>query len=165
MHVPAAAAACHARAHRYSGERASAHNAYLQASGAEKRPNLHVTSGAHVTRVNLEGGEGDVCASGVQYIAADGEVRSAQLSPGGEVLLAAGAVQSPQILMLSGVGPRGHLESVGVEVRKDLPGLGEGLQDHPVTDARLERTRMYMPMYMHMAHVHAHGTCTCTWHM
>ena len=111
-----------------NGERCSAYNAYLQ--GAERRPNLRVASGAHVTRVSLEGGQRDLCASGVEYSDASGDTK-ASLAAGGEVLLCAGAVQSPQILMLSGIGPKGHLESVGVESRLDLPGVGEGLQDHP----------------------------------
>jgi choline dehydrogenase-like flavoprotein len=47
-----------------------------------------------------------------------------------EVILSAGAVGSPQILLLSGIGPKKHLESVGVNVVEDLPGVGENLQDH-----------------------------------
>jgi len=115
-----------------NGERCSAHNAYLQGAGALKRPNLTVRQGAHVTRVRLEGGEAELCASGVEYTdGAGGAPTAAQLAPGGEVLLCAGAVQSPQVLMLSGVGPRAELEALGIEVRKELPGVGGGLQDHP----------------------------------
>ena len=50
---------------------------------------------------------------------------------GGEIILAGGAINSPQLLMLSGVGPREHLESVGVPARHHLPGVGENLRDHP----------------------------------
>ena len=114
-----------------NGERCSAHNAYLQNSDAMRRPNLRVCSGAHVTKVHLEGAEADLCASGVAYVDDKAEACRAQLAAGGEVLLCAGAVQSPQILMLSGVGPRAHLEELGIDVRKDVPGVGDGLQDHP----------------------------------
>lgn len=61
----------------------------------------------------------------------DGEERSATLAPGGEVLLCAGAVGSPQILMLSGVGPEAHLADLGIPVVQHMEGVGEGLQDHP----------------------------------
>jgi len=112
-----------------NGERCSAANAYLE--GTEDRVNLCVRTDAHVTRVALEGTGDDVCASGVEYVRADGEKACAQLAAGGEVILSAGAVQSPQLLMLSGIGPRGHLEEVGIQVRKELEGIGRGLQDHP----------------------------------
>lgn len=116
-----------------NGERCSTANAYLEGrDGALKRPNLNVQCGAHVTKVVLDGDDADMCACAVEYqVGAGGDVKLASLASGGEVLLAAGAVQSPQILMLSGVGPREHLEEHGIEVRKDLPGVGEGLQDHP----------------------------------
>ena len=102
-------------------------------------------SGAHVTKLALEGGEASLCASGVEYMDSTGAPAKAQLAPGGEVLLCCGAVQSPQILMLSGVGPRSHLEEMGIEVRKELGGVGEGLQDHPV-----RQTPMCMCMCMCM---------------
>jgi len=116
-----------------NGERCSAWNAYMTNSGAKKRGNLKVTTGVHVTKVSLEGSDEahNLCASGVEYVDASGNPACAQLNAGGEVLMAAGAVQSPQILMLSGLGPKAHLESVGVEVKKDMAGVGEGLQDHP----------------------------------
>ena len=95
-----------------NGERCSAYNAYLQGA---RRPNLRVATGAHVTRVSLEGGQRDLCASGVEYTDASGPTK-AGLAAGGEVLLCAGAVQSPQILMLSGIGAR-----PGPEIARDQP--------------------------------------------
>jgi len=107
------------------GERVSAATAYLRE--AVRRPNLCVRTHAHVTNVNID----HAAATGVTYLTADGATGVAQLATGGEVLLCAGAIQSPQLLMLSGVGPRGHLEEQGIEVVKELNGVGEGLQDHP----------------------------------
>jgi len=115
-----------------NGERVST-TEFLKA--AADRPNLEVRTGAHVTRLNLEGdGDGgEPAATGVSYLAGGegGEPVVARLAPRGEVLLAAGAVQSPQILMLSGVGSRAQLEEHGIPVRAELEGVGEGLQDHP----------------------------------
>ncbi|KQT08102.1 GMC family oxidoreductase [Ramlibacter sp. Leaf400] len=87
------------------------------------RPNLTVLTGVHVTRVLIERG----VARGVEWLA-QGRTRRAQAD--GEVLLAAGALQSPQVLQLSGVGPAGLLAAHGVEVKADSPEVGENLQDH-----------------------------------
>ena len=79
-----------------SGERCSAANAYLE--GTESRENLCVKTAVHVTRVLLEGAGDDVCASGVEYMDADGERKTVHLAPGGEVLMCAGAVQVRLVL-------------------------------------------------------------------
>jgi choline dehydrogenase-like flavoprotein len=65
-------------------------------------------------------------ASGVKYR----HKRSSRFAEAGRVILSGGAINSPQLLMLSGIGPGQHLQSVGIEVRQDLPGVGENLQDH-----------------------------------
>jgi choline dehydrogenase len=103
------------------GWRCSSAVAYLRP--AEKRPNLAIETGAHATRVLFDG----VRASGVRYRsgAAAREVRAAQA-----VILAAGALQSPQLLQLSGIGPAALLARHGIPVVKDLPGVGANLQDH-----------------------------------
>jgi len=88
------------------------------------RPNLTVRTHALTTRVLVEGGR----AVGVEYRTAG---RTSRAYADGEVLLAGGAVNSPQLLMLSGIGPAPHLREVGVDVVHDLPGVGQGLQDHP----------------------------------
>ena len=67
-------------------------------------------------------------AVGVEY-AQDGADRAVRTD--GEVLLAAGAFVSPQVLMLSGIGPADHLRRLGIDVVVDLPGVGSNLQDHP----------------------------------
>jgi choline dehydrogenase len=105
-----------------NGERHSAATAYLRP--ALVRPNLTVESHALVTRVLVREGR----AVGVTYVR-DGIVREARASR--EVLLCAGTIGSPQLLMLSGIGPAEHLGSLGVPVVRDLPGVGGNLQDHP----------------------------------
>jgi choline dehydrogenase len=104
-----------------NGWRSSSATAYLRR--AERRPNLKVETEAHATRVLFDGER----AIGVRYRqgGAEREARAAR-----EVILSAGALQSPQLLQLSGVGPARLLQSFGIPVVKDLPGVGENLQDH-----------------------------------
>ena len=106
------------------GRRWSANDAFL--SPARKRPNLTVVTGADVLRIELDGTR----ATGVRY--RKGRRRSEQVaSAAREVIVSAGAIASPQILMLSGIGPGDHLREMGVEVELDLPAVGGNLQDHP----------------------------------
>jgi choline dehydrogenase-like flavoprotein len=84
-----------------------------------------VRTGALSTRVVVEGGR----AVGVEY-RRGGQLRTARATR--EVVLSGGAINSPQLLMLSGIGPADHLREVGVDVVHDLPGVGQGLQDHPL---------------------------------
>ena len=113
------------------GKRSSTYHAFLEGD-VEQRPNLEVITGAHVTRVILEGGDGDgggdLRATGVEYRTADGETTVASAAK--EVILSAGAVGSPHILLLSGVGPRAELEAAGVPCRIDAPDVGKHLKDH-----------------------------------
>ena len=104
------------------GERWSASAAYLRPI-LGKRPNLAVELGARTTRILIEQGR----AVGVEFLQ-DGATR--QLRAEREVLLAAGAVQSPHILQLSGVGDPDRLKEAGVAVIHALKGVGENLQDH-----------------------------------
>ncbi|HEY1274928.1 MAG TPA: choline dehydrogenase [Thermoleophilaceae bacterium] len=101
----------------HDGRRVSAARAYLHP--VWHRPNLEVECGRLVTRVLIEGGR----ATGV-------EVDGARTVRAGEVILCGGAINSPQLLQLSGVGNAGELERVGVPPLHDLPGVGENLQDH-----------------------------------
>jgi len=105
-----------------NGERHSAAGAYLRP--VLHRPNLTVESHARVTRVRLEGPR----AAGVLYVK-QGQTHEVRVRR--EVILCAGTVGSPQLLMLSGIGPARHLESLGIPVVADLAGVGENLQDHP----------------------------------
>jgi choline dehydrogenase-like flavoprotein len=104
-----------------NGERCSAAKAYL--TPVLNRPNLQVITDAHATRVLFEGAR----ATGVEY-RSGGQLHTAMASA--EVLLCAGALQSPQLLMLSGIGPGAHLQQHGISVRHDLPGVGANLHDH-----------------------------------
>jgi choline dehydrogenase-like flavoprotein len=104
-----------------NGERFSAAKAYLRPNLA--RPNLHVVTGAHTTRIVLQGKR----ATGVEYMQG-GELK--RIDANKEVLLCAGAIQSPQILMLSGIGPKAHLQATGIPTLHDLPGVGRNFHDH-----------------------------------
>jgi choline dehydrogenase-like flavoprotein len=104
------------------GTRFSAYDAYLKA--AMRRSNLEVVIEAHATRVVLEGGR----ATGVSV--RRGDVQKVLAAHG--VVLAAGAFGSPQLLMLSGVGPAATLAGLGIPVHYDAPEVGANLQDHPV---------------------------------
>ena len=103
------------------GRRCSAAAAYL--APVLGRSNLGVVTGAHVEKVVIDGKR----AVGVQYHDGDREVT---LGANREVLLSAGALQSPQLLMLSGIGAADHLKEHGIEIVHDSPGVGENLQDH-----------------------------------
>lgn len=100
--------------------RASAAAAFLRP--ALQRPNLTLVTRAQVTRVLFEGDR----AVGVEWA----EGRERRTAHAARVILAAGALQSPQLLMLSGIGPAGHLKDAGIAPLADLPGVGENLQDH-----------------------------------
>jgi choline dehydrogenase len=103
------------------GKRWSTASAYLKP--ALSRPNLTVVTDAYTNRVIVEGGR----ARAVEYRKGS-EVVKAEASR--EVILCGGAVNSPQILLLSGIGPADELRQAGVTVTHDLPGVGKNLQDH-----------------------------------
>jgi choline dehydrogenase len=108
------------------GKRASTYHAFLEA--AEARANLTILSGVQVMRVLLEGTPKGAVAVGVEYRDAEGRVGSVHASK--EVILSAGAVGSPQLLLVSGIGPKAELEAVGVKCRVDSPHVGKHLKDH-----------------------------------
>jgi choline dehydrogenase len=101
----------------HHGRRISASRAYLYPA-LRRRPNLHVRCRAFVDRVVFEGGRAVGVAVGGTTIRAN------------EVILCGGAINSPQLLQLSGVGDASELEALGIDVVEDLPAVGENLQDH-----------------------------------
>ena len=106
-----------------NGARWSAADGYLQP--ARERSNLTVLTGAHATRVLMEGKR----AVGVAFLRG-GVAEEARADR--EVILAGGTVNSPQLLMLSGIGPASELKAAGISPMHDLPGVGKNLQDHPM---------------------------------
>jgi choline dehydrogenase len=108
----------------HGGRRWSTADAYLRP--VLHRPNLTIRTGAHVTRILFDGTR----AVGVEYLR-DGAAEIARAES--EVLLSGGSINSPQLLMLSGVGPADQLRSHGISVLADLSGVGRNLHDHTFT--------------------------------
>jgi len=94
------------------------------------RPNFELWTGAQVQRLNFQReGDGQLRCSGAEVRTPHG-LETVKLNPGGELLLAAGAIGSPQILQLSGLGPAALLQRHGIAVQQALEGVGANLQDH-----------------------------------
>lgn len=106
------------------GARWSTYHGYLKP--AMGRPNLTVTTGALASKIELSGEH----ATGVTF-RQGGATHTAHARR--EVLLSGGAINSPQLLMLSGIGPKAHLAEHGITAKVELSGVGEGMQDHPYT--------------------------------
>ena len=104
-----------------NGRRSSTAVAYIDP--ARKRKNLTVTTGARVTRILIEKSR----AVGVEYVR-NGRLHT--IRAGREVIVSAGAINSPKLLMLSGIGPAEQLRQHGLDIHCDLPGVGQNLQDH-----------------------------------
>ena len=117
------------------GTRASSSVSYLHP--IRNRENLHVLTGHQVMQVLFDE---DQRATGVEYIDNSFD-RSSIMNARREVILSAGAIDSPKLLMLSGIGPADHLREVGIEVRVDSPGVGSNLQDHPEAVISWESTQ------------------------
>ncbi|MEU1618978.1 GMC family oxidoreductase N-terminal domain-containing protein [Streptomyces sp. NPDC005722] len=120
------------------GVRQDAATAYLRP--VLHRPGLHVVTGALAHRVLLAGGR----CTGVEYTV-DGQPRTARCSPSGQVVLTAGAVGTPHVLMLSGIGPRNHLRHWGIPTAVHLPGVGSHLLDHVLSGIVVRSPRPVPP--------------------
>ncbi|KAI0382819.1 oxidoreductase [Hypomontagnella monticulosa] len=117
-----------------SRERSQAANRYYDP--IKHRENIHVLSGATVEKILFK--ERSAEAIGLQY---HHNSITKSVTARKEVIIAAGALQSPKILELSGIGNRNILAQHGIDVVKDLPGVGEGLQDHLVVDLGFEAAK------------------------
>jgi choline dehydrogenase len=104
------------------GRRCSTSVAFLHP--AMNRPNLTIQTNAQATRLLFD----NLRVSGVAYIQEGGDPQ--QVNVGREVILCGGAINSPQLLLLSGIGRADHLQAMGIPVLVDLPGVGQNLQDH-----------------------------------
>src|SRR6185436_10386391 len=107
-----------------NGRRVSAARGYLHP--AMSRSNLTVRTNAHATGLMLEGKR----AVGVRYLKGGRGGSPVEVRANREVILAGGAVNSPQLLQISGIGPAALLKSLGIEIRHELAGVGENLRDH-----------------------------------
>jgi choline dehydrogenase-like flavoprotein len=105
----------------FNGERGSTSATYLAAVRQDDK--LGIRTGVEVTRLVVENGR----AVGVDFIEG-GQVQRARCAR--DVLVCAGALSSPKLLMLSGIGPGAHLQSLGIPVQRDSPGVGQNYQDH-----------------------------------
>jgi choline dehydrogenase len=117
---------------RKDGERHSTADAWLKPAWTRK--NLQVKTEAHVTRLLFAGPR----AVGVEYIH-DNQTKQALAEK--EVILCGGAINSPQLLLCSGIGPADHLRQFDIPLVVDLPGVGQNLQDHPLTVMRYLTTK------------------------
>lgn len=120
-----------------NGERCSTAKAYVTPHLA--RPNLTVVTKAHVTKINMDSD----AAQSVSFLR---DNQPNEVIADKEIILCAGAFGSPQILMLSGIGPAGHLRELGIEVKANLPGVGSNLRDH-VTAVPSYRTPSHKGTY------------------
>ena len=116
------------------GVRSSASVSYLHP--VLDRPNLDVRTRLRAKRLLFEGAR----CTGVEYLTED-LVRSASVRARREVVVSCGAIETPKLLMLSGIGPAEHLREVGVEVLLDAPGVGQNLRDHPEAVVQWEAAR------------------------
>ncbi|WP_296677642.1 GMC family oxidoreductase [Novosphingobium sp.] len=122
------------------GKRSSTFHAYLE-DAAELRPNLTIITDALVTRIVLDNA---LAATGAEYRDIAGKTHIVLATR--EVILSAGAVGSPHLLMLSGIGPRRELEEAGVPCRLDQPHVGKHLKDHLLTGMIFEAEKIGTPL-------------------
>ncbi|EGX97045.1 choline oxidase (CodA), putative [Cordyceps militaris CM01] len=123
------------------GKRSSASVAYIHPilRGDERRPNLTILTETWVSKVHVE----NDTATGVDIAFKSGQKMT--LRPRKEIILSGGAVDTPKLMLHSGLGPRDQLQSLGIRVVKDIPGVGENLIDHPETIIMWELSKPVPP--------------------
>lgn len=114
-----------------NGVRQSANEAFIRPI-REKRPNLFVKTNSRVTKIMID--PKTKRTTGVEFVENDSRTNIQKLYAKKEVILSAGAIDSPRLLMLSGIGPKKELKELGIQIIKDLP-VGENLQEHVATSA------------------------------
>ncbi|KAL5492912.1 hypothetical protein ACEPAI_4360 [Sanghuangporus weigelae] len=128
------------------GMRTTTETAYFSAD-VLARPNLTIVAHAQATKILFDTSDGKKRAVGVEFARSNGSPRY-RVKARKEVILSAGAVHSPQILMISGVGPATHLKDKSIPVVHDLPGVGQHLMDHPVVLTHFQLKRGESLMYL-----------------
>lgn len=129
-------------------ERCSSEAAYLTPAVLQRK-NLKVATYAQVTRVLIDTVDGEKRAVGVEWCnQKGGSIKLWRAKARKEVVLSAGAVHTPHILLLSGIGPAKHLESFSIPVQLDLPGVGQHLMDHPTVNARFRCKKGHSMNYL-----------------
>ncbi|KAJ8507737.1 hypothetical protein ONZ45_g9927 [Pleurotus djamor] len=113
-----------------SSRRVSTRDAFLPKETVQGRPNLVICVETIVTRLKVDTIDGELRAIGVYYEDRGQSPRTFYIQTSKEIILCAGAVATPQLLMLSGIGPAAHLSEFGIKVVKDMPGVGSYLKDH-----------------------------------
>jgi choline dehydrogenase len=126
-----------------NGKRHSANEAYIETI-AGKRKNFTLSTGAYATRLLFEGHR---CV-GVEYVQ-DGQTKTARATR--EVIVAGGALESPHLLMLSGIGPAEHLSQHGIKTLVDLPGVGQNFHNHVLTGVIREAKQQVPPPNLNLS--------------
>lgn len=126
----------------FNGTRQSAYNSYVRPFLS--RRNLYVVDSAHVTKINFQTRRGEITATSVDwYDALENRMVTSRAS--NEIIISTGGIQTPKLLQISGVGDSAHLQSLGIEVVKHLPGVGQNLMDHPITNLAVSNTGLADP--------------------
>lgn len=115
------------------------------------RANYELITESKVTKIEVEDGTATATATGVVFQRIEGNTTTEfTIKASREVILAAGAVHSPQILQLSGIGPKKLLDTAGIDTVVDLPGVGQNFQDHPMLPVGISRE--YLPNIYYQVH-------------
>lgn len=101
---------------------------------------MHILPNARVLKVNTNSTDGQHTATGIQYSMSGADLTGRTITANKEVILTGGAVGSPHMLMMSGIGPKANLESVGVQSVVDLPGVGQHVTDHVASEVIFKTT-------------------------